>query len=219
MSTRPSYLVTSLDDIEEIPAVEGTMRWKPLRRTLGIGAFGVNAYAADTGQQVVEDHDETGSGAGGHEELYVVMRGHARFTLDGDDVEAPAGTLVFAKDPAVRRGARATQDGTLVLAVGSDPVAPYTVPPWETWFLADARSKAGDHDAAIAIMRADEPRFSGNPVFHYNFACFLTAAGRLEEAGAELRHAREGDPEKVTHWAANDPDLDPLRDHPSWPLG
>ena len=69
------------------------MRWKPVRRTLGVGAFGVNAYAADAGQQVVEDHDETGSGAGGHEELYVVMRGHARFTLDGDDVEAPAGGM------------------------------------------------------------------------------------------------------------------------------
>jgi hypothetical protein len=219
VSTSPSYLVTSLDDIEDVPAVGGTMRWKPVRRTLGVGAFGVNAYAADAGQRVVEEHDETGSGAGGHEELYVVVRGHATFTLDGDDVDAPAGTLVFARDPAVRRGARATQDGTLVLAVGSDPVAPYAVSPWETWFLAEARSKAGDHDGAIAVMREDEPRLAGNPAFHYNFACFLARAGRLDEAGTELGRAHDVDPGKVADWAAQDPDLDPLRDHPSWPLG
>src|SRR3954466_1721689 len=182
VSPEPPFTVTSLDAIEELPAVGGTMRWKPVRRTLGVGAFGVNAYAADAGQDVVEAHDETGSGAGGHEELYVVVRGHAQFELDGEAFDAPAGTLVFAKDPALRRAARAQQDGTLVLAIGSDPVAPYTVSPWETWFVAEALSDRGQHDAAIAVMGEDEERLAGNVAFHYNFACYLTRAGRLDEA-------------------------------------
>jgi len=96
------FRTTSLDAIEEIPAVGGTLRWKPVRRTLGIRAFGINAYAADTGQDVVEEHDEVGgAGAGGHEELYLVAAGHARFTIDGEDVDAPAGTLVFLPEPEV----------------------------------------------------------------------------------------------------------------------
>ena len=218
MEERPRYRVISLDAIEDVPAVDGTLRWKPVRRTLDVRAFGVNAYAADAGQDVVEDHDETGSGAGGHEELYVVVRGRARFTLDGEEHDAPAGTLVFAGDPRVRRSARAEEDGTLVLAVGSDPAAAYTVSPWEHWFLAEARSEAGDHDAAIAIMAAARDEHAGNPAYHYNGACLLVRAGRLDEAVEELRRAHEADAGKVARWAADDRELDPLRGRPDWPL-
>ena len=216
---RPPYTVTSLDAIEEVPAVGGTLRWKPVRRTLGVRAFGVNAYAADAGQDVVEEHDETGAGAGGHEELYVVVRGRATFTLDGAEHDAPAGSLVFAGDPAVRRFARAIEDGTLILAVGADPAAPYEVSPWESWFLAEARSDAGDHDAALAIMGDAREAHAGNPAFHYNHAVFLARAGRLDDAAAELRAAVAADRERVERWAASDPDLGPLRERPDWPLG
>src|SRR3954452_11029515 len=164
---RPRFAVMSLDDIEEVPAVDGTLRWKPVRRTLDVRAFGVNAYVADAGQEVVEPHDETGSGAGGHEELYVVLRGRARFTLDGEEVDAPAGTLVFAGDPAVRREARAEADGTMVLAIGGDPAQPYAVSPWEHWFFAEAQSARGDHGAAVATMAAARAEHAGNPSFHY----------------------------------------------------
>ena len=59
----------------------------------GIQAFGINAYTAEkAGDVVVEEHDEKGDGgAGGHEELYVVVSGRARFTLAGESVDAPAG--------------------------------------------------------------------------------------------------------------------------------
>jgi len=215
---RPRFAVMSLDDIEEVPAVDGTLRWKPVRRTLDVRAFGINAYAADAGQDVVEAHDETGSGAGGHEELYLVLRGRARFSLDGEQHDAPAGTLVFAADPAVRRAARAQEDGTLVLAVGGDPAAPYRVSPWEHWFFAEGRSRAGDHDAAIATMAAARDEHEGNPAFHYNFACYLARAGRLDEAAAELRGAYESDRRRIAGWASEDSDLDPLRERPDWPL-
>jgi tetratricopeptide (TPR) repeat protein len=218
---RPPYVVTTLDDIEELPAVGGTLRWKPVRRTLGVRAFGVNAYAADAGQDVVEAHDETAPDAegGGHEELYLVVRGRARFTLDGEEHEAPAGTLVFAGDPRVRRAATAEEDGTLVLAIGADPAEPYRVSGWEHWFVADARSAAGDHDAAIATMAAAAADHAGNPAFHYNLACFLARAGRLDEAAAELRHAHEAAPDRVAGWARQDGDLDALRGRADWPLG
>ena len=51
----------------------------------------------------VEQHDETGSGAGGHEELYLVLSGHATFMVDGDEIDAPAGTLIFVPDVSSRR--------------------------------------------------------------------------------------------------------------------
>ena len=65
------YGVMRLDEMEAIP-VAG-VRWKPVRRTLGIEAFGINAYTGDAGEHVVEEHDEQGGGAGGHEEVYAVI--------------------------------------------------------------------------------------------------------------------------------------------------
>jgi hypothetical protein len=135
----PRFRTTTLDDIDERSVVDGTLRWKPVRRTLGIRAFGTNAYVADAGQLVVEEHDElSGTGPGGHEELYVVIRGHARFTIDGEDLDAPAGTLVFLPEPAARRVATAVEDGTLVMAFGGPVGEAYEVPPWEDDFAAES---------------------------------------------------------------------------------
>ena len=72
--------VLRLDEIEGVP-VFGTLVWKPVRKPLGVTAFGINAYtAAAPGDEVVEDHTEEPSG---HEELYLVVHGHATFTVDG----------------------------------------------------------------------------------------------------------------------------------------
>jgi AraC-like ligand binding domain len=140
----PRFRTTTLDAIEEIPVVDGTLRWKPVRRTLDIRAFGTNAYAADAGQLVVEEHDElSGTGPGGHEELYLVVRGHARFTIDGEDVDAPAGTLIFLPEPEVKRVATALQDGTLVMAFGGRAGEAYKVPEWEDRFFAEGTRARG----------------------------------------------------------------------------
>ena len=66
-----------------------------------------------------------------HEELYVVVQGHATFTVDGEEVDAPAGTLVFVADPETRRGAVAKEAGTTVLVVGAKPGEAFTIAPWE----------------------------------------------------------------------------------------
>lgn len=126
-----------LDEIE--PTRIGDVSWKPIRSTMGIEAFGVNAYAAEAaGAPLFDEHDETEAGAGEqrHQELYVVLSGRAVFTCGGRDVDAPTGTLVFLDDPAEPRGARAAEDGTTVLVIGAPVGEPYRVAPWESWFLA-----------------------------------------------------------------------------------
>jgi quercetin dioxygenase-like cupin family protein len=105
-----------------------------VRRHFDIQAFGVNATAGDTGDVLVWEHherDDAENGTEGHEELFAVMSGHATFTVDGQEIDAPAGSLVFVRDPALMRGARADADGTTILVVGGRPGAPYAVSRWE----------------------------------------------------------------------------------------
>jgi hypothetical protein len=112
---------------------EGLEGWLPLRHTLGIEAFGVNAWVGrNEGDEVIEEHDEINEDpARNHEELYLVIEGHATFTVDGREVDAPRGTLVFVKDPAIVRHAVARSSGTTVLAIGATPGTAFTPSPWE----------------------------------------------------------------------------------------
>jgi hypothetical protein len=105
-----------------------------VRRHFDIRAFGVNAITGNVGSELVEPHHERDDEANltdGHEELFAVMSGHAAFTVDGEDIDAPAGTLVFVRDPALIRSARATADGTTILAIGGRPGAPFEISRWE----------------------------------------------------------------------------------------
>jgi hypothetical protein len=129
-----SYVVTDIDTVEsfggENPSENGA--WKPLRASLGIEAFGVNAFVArESGARVIEDHTEEGSG---HQELYVVLAGKARFELGEEKIEAPAGTLVFVSDPAVKRTAFALEPDTSVLAVGAPAGTVFTPSSWDDPF-------------------------------------------------------------------------------------
>jgi mannose-6-phosphate isomerase-like protein (cupin superfamily) len=103
------------------------LRWHSVGRALGVAAFGINANAADAGEELIVPHDELDFG--GQEELYVVVAGRARFLCAGEEVElAPGEVLVVDGD--VRREARALEDGTLVLMVGAVPGAAYEIPEW-----------------------------------------------------------------------------------------
>lgn len=101
--------------------------WLPLRDALDIGAFGVNAWRADAGGQLIERHDEADEG---HEELYVVIRGRARFEIAGETLDAPFGTAL-AIPPEAERYAEALEDGTLVLTVGARRGEAFSPSPWE----------------------------------------------------------------------------------------
>src|ERR1700688_3235233 len=149
--------ILRLDDIEGVP-VFGTLVWKPVRRTLGVTAFGINAYtAANAGDEVVEDHDETPLG---HEEIYAVVAGHATFTVDGEEVDAPAGTLVYLDDVTQRRSAVAKEPNTTVLAISD----------WEYFSPSLPYRAAGDYDTARSLLE-EGLRETDAGVLHYQLAC------------------------------------------------
>jgi hypothetical protein len=141
-----------LDEIE--PNRIGESLWKPVRSTLGIRAFGINAYTAvSAGDVLFDEHDETESGGGEqrHEELYFVVSGRARFYASGDELDAAAGRLVFFEDPAERRAARAAEPATTVLVIGGPVGEGYEVAPWEYWFRVERARAQGNMPEARTI--------------------------------------------------------------------
>jgi hypothetical protein len=136
----PGYSVVHLDEIDTVRFPDEPLPdWKPLRRELGITAFGTNAYIGEqAGDLVIERHDELteDDAPGGSEEIYVVLRGAARFTIDGTSFDVPPGGVVALRDPALVREASALEAGTLVLAVGAQPGVAFTPSEWEERFLS-----------------------------------------------------------------------------------
>ena len=204
-----SYRVATIDELPDIAYREDT-HMRPVRHQLGISAFGTNAWtAAREGDRLMPEHQEDE----GSEELYVVLRGRARFEIDGDSVDAHEGTLVFVP-PEINRTAFAVEAGTTVLAIGSNVGQPYEVRGWEVWAEFHPAYEAGDY--AAVIERAREPlEASGYPLPLYNLACCEALTGRKEDAIAHLRIALEGRP-SLRDLATQDTDLDPLRDEPAF---
>ena len=198
----------SLDEIEGIPVL-GSLVWKPVRRTLGVTAFGINAYtAANAGDEVVEEHTEEQLG---HEEIYAVVTGHATFTVDGEEVDAPAGTLVYLDDVTQRRSAVAKEPNTTVLAIGGKPGV-HEVSDWEYFFPSLPHIAAGDYDGARSLLEeALEERDA--PVLHYQLACVEALAGNREQALAQLEIA-VGAADRFRAHAAKDEDFASIRDDP-----
>ena len=183
-----SYQTAHVDELDRIPVDQG-LEWRPVRRRFDIQAFGVNAYTAEKiGAYVVEEHTETMSG---HEELYVVVRGRARFTFDDAEMDAPAGTLVFYSDPALKRGAVAEEEGTVVLAVGAKPGEAFTPSGWEWSFAAVAQ----EPEEAVATMRDGIEKLGESAPGYYHLARHELRAGRRDDAKAHLARALELDPD------------------------
>ena len=180
------------------------MDYRPIRKPMGVSAFGINAYTADEGT-VIEPHDELGSGSGGHEELYFVAAGHARFEVDGEEIDAPPGTILFAA-PEQHRSATAHAPDTTVLVIGGKPGAAGPPSPFEYWYLAIGEPP----EKAYAIAAEGLEHYPDNPGLHYNLACFAALAGRREDALRHIKIAFEGRPES-REWAAQDSDLDSIR--------
>jgi quercetin dioxygenase-like cupin family protein len=203
------FTVTKLDEIE--PLDDGRTPLKPVRHRLGITAFGVNAWtAAAAGDRMIPEHDQEND----DEELYLVQRGRATFELDGERVDAPAGTLVFVQ-PAVRRTAFAEEAETTILAVGATPGEAFQPAGWEIWFpfrqLYESGMYAEIADRGRELIETQPPY--AEPV--YNLACCEALAGRPADAIEHLRRAIELH-EPLRELAQTDSDLDPIRDEPSF---
>ena len=201
---------TSLDIASVAPiTVAGELRWKPIRRTLGIEAFGINAYTGDeVGDDVVERHTEQTLG---HQEAYVVLAGRATFELDDETLDAPAGTIVVLRDPSVRRYATAAEPATTVLAIGGKPGEAYTPSAWEWYFEAERFRDPLDPEAALRLMDEANERFPDHAGVMYSTACWLALAGRDDEAWEMLQRTIEREP-KTREWARDDEDLAAFRD-------
>lgn len=207
------FEVVRVEDLDAIP-VAGVV-WHPVRRRLGIRAFGMNAYTAEAvGKQIVEEHDE---GSLRHEEVYVVVRGVVTFTIDGETFDAEAPTIVFVREPSLRRVGVAKTEDALVLAVGNAPGKAYEPSVWEAIFSVAPLLDAGNYDAAIEQLAADLREHPGNGALLYNLACAESRAGHTDDAIGHLREAiaAEG---RFAERAREDPDFDAIRDHTDFPL-
>ena len=204
-----SYSVARLEEIDEIDG--GQNAFRAVRHHFGITTFGVSASTARShGDLLVKEHAEAEPDSG--EELYVVVSGRARFELDGDVQEAPAGTLIHV--PAgITRSAYAEEAGTTILAIGGGPSGkPYEPSGWELSAPLFALYEAGEYaeaaDRAQALL-ADEPPYGA---LYYNTACFESRAGRTDAAIAHLRRAVELSP-SLAELAREDDDLTALQEH------
>lgn len=202
-----------LSEIEPIPG-PGTLQWTPVRRHFDIAAFGINAYtAADPGQDLVERHTEE---VRQHEEAYVVVTGRATFTLDGEDSDAPAGTIIFIREPAVERSAVAKAAGTTVLAIGAKRGAPYTPGPWEPVYVARARGRVGDYEGAIAELKRGLEIHPEHRMLLYRLANLEALAGKRDDALTHLTRA-VAQSEPLREQAQTDQAFDSIRDDTRFP--
>jgi hypothetical protein len=213
-TTETPYRVLSLP--QELGEADSDKTFVNLGRALDVGAFGVGAaFQRKAGETVIPDHHEAGPGGDQHEELYVVVQGSARFTVDGESIDAPQGTAVLVHQPAAMRTAVATDDETLVLAVGGPRGAAYRITPAATatqegfW---DAY-RAQDYAAALEATKRALEIYPGNANLLYNVGCMEALLGNREAALTALA-------ESVAQWepykeqAQEDDDFASLREDP-----
>jgi tetratricopeptide (TPR) repeat protein len=200
-----TYETARLDDLRREDG------WAPVRLTLGVQAFGVNAWTGrEPGDVIIPDHDEAPTG---HEELYVVVSGHASFTVAGAEVDGPVGTIVFVRDPSANRSATALEPGTTVLSVGAKAGEAFTPQPWETNRDVFALLDDGKPAEAKALLTGEIERYEDTSTLYYNLACAEAQLGENDAALEHLRTAIQADPALAVH-LPEDTDLASLRDDP-----
>lgn len=208
------YKVSSLDDLEYWGYKE--TQTGRVRHELGITAFGVNSWLGpNVGDRVIPEHAEDQEGD--QDELYVVVRGRARFEVGGDTVDAPEGALIYVPAGPTVRTAFAEEPGTMVLAIGATAGKAFEVHGWEYWGPMNDMFMAGDYEGVIAKGRESiEANPYGMPL--YNLACAESLAGHRDDAIRHLGMALEHSPssEFLRDLAQKDSDLDPIRDDPAF---
>jgi uncharacterized cupin superfamily protein len=106
----PGFTIRRRDELER------TGKWLLARRSLGLRAFGMNLVELEPGESIPE-HDETDRD---QEEVFLVLEGTATIVIDGEEHEAPAGTLVRL-DPEPQRTAVNRSDARTTLCIVSAP--------------------------------------------------------------------------------------------------
>jgi tetratricopeptide (TPR) repeat protein len=191
-------------------------KWAIVRLHFGIQSFGVNAWTSvEESDQLIGEHDELGERAARHEELYFVASGRARFTVAGDEIDAPTGTFVFVRDPAAKRGAVAQEPGTTVIVVGGRPGEAFTPSAWERSGRAFGYWATGEFEKAIEILSEAHADYPDDAGILFNLAC---AESRASRSGDAITHLREaiGLEDRFRELAETDVDFDPIREDPEF---
>lgn len=205
-----SYAIANLDEIPEVS--DGRCPSRPVRGHFGITSFGINSWTGRTpGEQIINEHDELQDQ---QEELYLVQSGRVRFELDGDVVQAPAGTFVFVS-PGVTRAAFAEEPETTIIAIGGTPGQAYVPTGYEFWAPIAPLYHEGRYAEAADRGREAIEAHPGYPALLYNVACCESLAGRTADAVEHLGLAIEHS-DGVRSLAAEDADFDPVRDDPAF---
>jgi tetratricopeptide (TPR) repeat protein len=123
------------------------------------------------------------------------------------------GTLLLV-EPGTTRAAVAAEPDTTVRVIGGTPGSALPVSPYEYWYAAQPAYDAGDFAAAIAIALEGLAAWTDNPHLHSQLACYQALNGNRERALEHLRVAYANNPESW-EWAADDEDLESIRDDPS----
>src|SRR5436309_9362688 len=205
MNDNAKWRVVRLDDLER------RGRFIPVREHLGIHSFGINAVTLGEDATLINEHDESGSG---QEEVYGVLEGTATFDIDGQTFDAPAGTFVSVP-PESRR--KATGDAT-VLALGGTPGEAYrALDSGEAWSIhSESMTAYGEqrYADALAAVRSGLERFPDHAGLNYNYACFATLAGEIDDATfTHLRRSAELFP-PFREQARADDDFAAIREDP-----
>jgi hypothetical protein len=176
------YAVAHLNEIDELD--DGRCPYRPVRHHFGITAFGMTAWTArEAGDRIINEHDESDDG---QEELYLVQRGHAAFELDGERLDAPAGTFVYVPS-GVKRTAFAEESGRTILAVGGVPGKAYEPAGWEIWAQVNPLYEAGQYADA-----ADRGRELIEAIPSTPSRCTTSPAARASPAGRPTRSSISG---------------------------
>lgn len=205
------HAVAHLDELDEL--VDGRCLYRPVRHHLGITSFGATAWTGRAaGDVIVDEHDEGDPTA--DEELFLVLGGHAVFELEGDRVDGPAGTFVFAP-PGMKRRAFAEEAGTTIMLIEGTPGKAYEPRGWELWAPLAPLYESGQYAVVGDRLRELVEAHPQYPMLFYNLACCESLTGRTADALDHLRRAIDKS-EEFRGTAKLDPDLDPIRDQPAF---
>jgi tetratricopeptide (TPR) repeat protein len=203
------YAVAQLQEIDEL--VDGRCPFRPVRLHFGITSFGVTTWTARAaGDRIINEHDEQDVG---DEELFLVLHGRALFELDGDRIDAPAGTLVFSPS-GVKRTAFAEEAGTTIVALDGTPGKAYEPRGWELWTPLAPLYDAGEYAEVARRLRVlveDHPY----ALLLYNLACCESRTGKTADALDHLRQAIAISDEFLG-FAKDDPDFAAIRNDPGF---
>ena len=144
-----------------------------------------------------------------------MLSGKATFTVDGETVDGPAGTIVFVRDPTAKRQAVADEPGTRILAVGAERGEVFVPSTWERSAPAFPFFASKEYDQAIEVLEAAHAEFPDDPTVLYNLACAESMSGRKAEALEHLRRSVAGG-ERFRELARTDTDFDPIRGEPGF---